>query len=77
MARAGELVAETLALLGEHIQPGITTAELDRIAEEFIREHGGVPTSRATAASRPRPASRRTRWSSTASRATTASRRAT
>ena len=46
MARAGELVAETIALLGEHIQPGITTGELDRIAEEFIREHGAVPTSK-------------------------------
>ena len=46
MARAGELVAETIALLGEHLQPGITTGELDRIAEDFIREHGGVPTSK-------------------------------
>jgi methionyl aminopeptidase len=46
MARAGELVAETIALLGEHIQSGITTGELDRIAEDFIREHGGVPTSK-------------------------------
>jgi methionyl aminopeptidase len=46
MARAGELVAETIALLGEHIQPGITTGELDHIAEEFIREHGAVPTSK-------------------------------
>jgi len=46
MARAGELVAETIAVLGEHIQPGITTGELDRIAEDFIREHGGVPTSK-------------------------------
>jgi methionyl aminopeptidase len=46
MARAGELVAETIALLGEHLQPGITTGELDRIAEEFIRERGGVPTSK-------------------------------
>ena len=46
MARAGELVAETIALLGEHIQPGITTAELDRIADEFIREHGGIATSK-------------------------------
>ena len=46
MARAGELVAETIALLGEHIQPGITTAELDLIAEDFIREHGAVPTSK-------------------------------
>jgi methionyl aminopeptidase len=46
MARAGELVVETIALLGEHLQPGITTGELDRIAEEFIREHGAVPTSK-------------------------------
>jgi methionyl aminopeptidase len=46
MARAGGLVSDTIALLGEQAQPGITTAELDRIAEEFIREHGGVPTSK-------------------------------
>jgi methionyl aminopeptidase len=46
MARAGELVAETITLLGEQLQPGITTGELDRIAEDFIREHGGVPTSK-------------------------------
>jgi methionyl aminopeptidase len=46
MARAGELVADTIALLGEQAQPGITTGELDRIAEEFIRERGGVPTSK-------------------------------
>src|SRR5437763_8277495 len=46
MARAGELVAEAIALLGEHIQPGITTGELDRIAEEFIRDHGAVATSK-------------------------------
>jgi len=46
MARAGELVAETIALVGEHIQPGIMTAELDHIADEFIRERGGVPTSK-------------------------------
>jgi methionyl aminopeptidase len=32
--------------MGEHAQPGITTGELDRLAEEFIREHGGVPTSK-------------------------------
>ena len=46
IARAGEVVAGTIALLGEHAQPGITTGELDRLAEEFIREHGGVPTSK-------------------------------
>ncbi len=44
MARAGAVVADTLALLEEHTQPGITTGELDAIAEEFIRSHGGVPT---------------------------------
>ena len=46
MARAGELVAETIAVVGEHIRPGITTGELDLIADDFIRERGGVPTSK-------------------------------
>jgi len=44
MARSGRVVAETLALLGEHARPGVTTSELDALAEEFIRSHGGVPT---------------------------------
>jgi methionyl aminopeptidase len=44
MAEAGSLVVRTLELLGEHVRPGVTTAELDRIADEFIRLHGGVPT---------------------------------
>jgi methionyl aminopeptidase len=44
MARAGAVVADTLALLGEQIQPGITTGELDAMAEEFIRSRGGEPT---------------------------------
>ena len=44
MAEAGALVASTLELLGHHVAPGTTTAELDRLAEEFIRDHGGVPT---------------------------------
>jgi len=44
MARAGRVVAGTLALLEEHVQPGITTGELDLVAEEFIRSHGGEPT---------------------------------
>jgi len=46
MARAGALVAETLALVAEHLEPGVTMLELDRIAEEHIRAHGGVPTSK-------------------------------
>jgi methionyl aminopeptidase len=44
MARAGAIVAETLELIGEHLRPGITTAELDRLADEHIRSRGGVPT---------------------------------
>ncbi|HEY7379789.1 MAG TPA: type I methionyl aminopeptidase [Gaiella sp.] len=45
IARAGGLVAETIAHVGERLVPGVTTDELDRIAAAFIREHGGVPTS--------------------------------
>jgi methionyl aminopeptidase len=44
MARAGQVVAETLALVEEHLQPGITTGELDAVAEEHIRSRGGVAT---------------------------------
>lgn len=45
MAAAGRIVAETIAHVGERLEPGITTGELDRIAEERIRSLGGVPTS--------------------------------
>jgi methionyl aminopeptidase len=44
MAAAGEIVAATLALLGENTRPGVTTAELDTLAEEFILSQGGEPT---------------------------------
>ena len=44
MAEAGAIVARTLELLAEHVRPGVTTGELDRVADEFIRAHGGVPT---------------------------------
>ena len=44
MAHAGRVVAETHALVGDHIRPGVTTGELDQLAEEFIRSRGGVPT---------------------------------
>jgi methionyl aminopeptidase len=44
MARAGRVVAETLALIGEHARPGVTTAELDELAEEFVVGQGGYPT---------------------------------
>lgn len=44
MAKAGSVVAETLALLGENARPGATTAELDALADEFIASQGGAPT---------------------------------
>jgi methionyl aminopeptidase len=46
MAAAGRVVAETIAHVGEQLEPGITTGELDRIAEEVISSHGGIPTSK-------------------------------
>lgn len=37
------LVSKTLAEVAKHVRPGVTTADLDRVAEEFIRDHGAVP----------------------------------
>ena len=45
IAAAGAVVAEAIAHVGERIEPGRTTLELDRIAEDFIRGKGGIPTS--------------------------------
>lgn len=44
MREANLLVGSTLAELGRQIQPGVTTAQLDKVAEEFIRDHGAIPT---------------------------------
>jgi methionyl aminopeptidase len=44
MREAGRIVAQCHAALAEHIQPGITTRELDRIAEKFILKSGGIPS---------------------------------
>jgi methionyl aminopeptidase len=44
MERAAHIVVETLDLLGERVRPGATTRELDELAEDFIRSHGGEPT---------------------------------
>ena len=41
---ANQLVAKALAEVGRAVKPGVTTSELDRIADEFIRDHGAVPT---------------------------------
>jgi methionyl aminopeptidase len=42
MANAGRIVADTIALLREHIRPGVSTGELDELAEEFIDSQGGT-----------------------------------
>jgi len=44
MKKAGKIVGETLALLQESIKPGITTGELDRIAEEYIKRNNSTPS---------------------------------
>ncbi len=43
MRRAGLLVGQTLEMLRGELRDGRTTLELDALAEEFIRSHGGVP----------------------------------
>ena len=44
MRRANQLVGKTLGVLAKHIKPGVTTLQLDKIADEFIRDHGAIPT---------------------------------
>jgi methionyl aminopeptidase len=44
MARAGRILAATLDLVEANIRPGVSTGELDKLAESFIRSHGAVPT---------------------------------
>ncbi len=44
MRQANRLVGRTLGELAKHIKPGVTTLQLDQIADEFIRDHGAIPT---------------------------------
>jgi methionyl aminopeptidase len=43
MRESGRIVAEVLALVGGAVRAGVTTAELDALAEEYIRAQGGEP----------------------------------
>ena len=45
MASAGQIVADTLALLSGAVRPGMSTNDLDTIAEDFIRSHPGAKPS--------------------------------
>jgi methionyl aminopeptidase len=43
MRESALIVSKTLGMLATEIKPGVTTLHLDKIAEEFIRDHGAVP----------------------------------
>src|SRR3954466_8384101 len=44
MRHAGRIVGQTLDLLAKHVKPGVTTAELDKLAYDFIKGQGAIPT---------------------------------
>lgn len=44
LRKANLLVSSTLAEIAKVIRPGVTTKELDNLAEQFIRDHGAIPT---------------------------------
>lgn len=44
MRKANRLVGAALGEIARHVKPGVTTLQLDKIAEEFIRDNGAIPT---------------------------------
>jgi methionyl aminopeptidase len=45
MRRVGALAAATLDFIAPRVVPGVSTAELDRLCDEFMRQHGAVPAT--------------------------------
>jgi methionyl aminopeptidase len=45
MRVAGRIAAQALAEVGRHVEPGVTTDELDRVGHEFIISHGAYPST--------------------------------
>jgi len=45
MRVAGKIAAQALAEVGRHIEPGVTTDELDRVGHEFLIDHGAYPST--------------------------------
>ena len=43
MREAGKIVGDTLRFIEPYVKPGVTTAELDQLMENFIRSRGAVP----------------------------------
>ena len=50
---ANQLISATLAEIAKVVKPGVTTLELDALAEQFIRDHGATPTFKGFPASFP------------------------
>lgn len=44
LRQANQLVSATLAEIAKIVKPGVSTLEMDTLAEQFIRDHGAVPT---------------------------------
>src|SRR5262245_59862709 len=45
MRVAGRLAAQALVEVGKHVEPGVTTDELDRVGHEFLCDHGAYPST--------------------------------
>ncbi|MCK5815663.1 MAG: M24 family metallopeptidase, partial [Flavobacteriaceae bacterium] len=43
MRESALIVSKTLGMLAKEVKPGVTTLQLDKLAEEFIREQGAIP----------------------------------
>ncbi len=43
MRESALIVSKTLGMLAKEVKPGVTTLQLDKLAEEFIRDHGAIP----------------------------------
>jgi methionyl aminopeptidase len=56
MREAGRINALALDAVRKHVQPGVTTADLDQIASEVIRKHGGKPAFLGVQGAYPYPA---------------------
>jgi methionyl aminopeptidase len=46
MRESALIVSKTLGMIASEIKEGVTTLHLDKLAEEFIRDHGAVPSFR-------------------------------
>ena len=43
MRESALIVSKTLGILAKEVKPGVTTLKLDKLAEEYIRDHGAIP----------------------------------